>query len=578
VHSRVLPIVSGVLALVLGLTAAPASADPPPVRVIETPVDPSGTIDDATGDCGWSEELHDGKVLWITCDSAGLSNRVGIAASGTPTDPQWQALSLVAANPSSPPPPCPSGSSRAYWTTGLEAIPQVTTTKVIVAFSTFCRNSSANTTLPTIGFASATYDGSYHPTTDPIRAVASVYDTFAFQWSDGTPTTELGTDGLLWDGTYVNAYACAPTASGASNTGRCIVARASLTANLSVRGSWRFWTAGTWVSPGCGSTCTLDAIRPIAEAATSVEIPNASFSPSGAEDPALAPGRFDAEWVPDLGLYVATVDANWWLPLRDLAAVHVAEQPEGPWSDPGLMRFSCRTQYFPNCYHLSVHPELGNGRTQVFHHFDANPGTFPDIPLLTARLCLEGEAAAFSDVGPNHPFRTEIDDRADACVLGGFTNGTFNPAGTITRQAMLAFLWRQEGFDPDRHDLSGLADPNTVASTFRNQVGWAHDEGHTAAFASIGSWNQIQGGAIVDRSEAMDLLYRAACSPSGPYSEPFTDVSNTHPHHDAIAWAYQNGIAEGFTPTTFQPATDVSRQAAAAFFYRAVDPGVDDAC
>jgi hypothetical protein len=48
----------------------------------------------------------------------------------------------------------------------------------------------------------------------------------------------------------------------------------------------------------------------------------------------------------------------------------------------------------------------------------------------------------FTDVGPNHPFRTEIEWLAASGITGGLPNGTYQPTAPVARQAMAAFLAR----------------------------------------------------------------------------------------------------------------------------------------
>jgi hypothetical protein len=54
-------------------------------------------------------------------------------------------------------------------------------------------------------------------------------------------------------------------------------------------------------------------------------------------------------------------------------------------------------------------------------------------------------AFTFSDVGPDHPFVTEITWLAWVQVSEGYADGTFRPAAPVSRQAMAAFLLRLAG-------------------------------------------------------------------------------------------------------------------------------------
>jgi len=73
----------------------------------------------------------------------------------------------------------------------------------------------------------------------------------------------------------------------------------------------------------------------------------------------------------------------------------------------------------------------------------------------------------------------------------------------------------------------------------------------------------------VTRQAAAAFLYSASGSPAVTTSTTFSDVGSKHPFHDEIAWMVEAGLAEGFPDGTYRPTEDVTRQAAAAFLYRA---------
>lgn len=78
-------------------------------------------------------------------------------------------------------------------------------------------------------------------------------------------------------------------------------------------------------------------------------------------------------------------------------------------------------------------------------------------------------AAAFTDVGPTHPFATEIEWLVANDVSTGYPDWTFRPNEPVTRQAMAAFLYRLAGADPaitpmvDAATLRGLSPADLAA-------------------------------------------------------------------------------------------------------------------
>lgn len=76
----------------------------------------------------------------------------------------------------------------------------------------------------------------------------------------------------------------------------------------------------------------------------------------------------------------------------------------------------------------------------------------------------------------------------------------------------------------------------------------------------------------VSRQAMAAFLYRAAGEPEGPdpscEADPFPDVPATNGFCGEIRWMSDEGIAGGFTDGTFGPTVAVSRQSMALFLYR----------
>jgi len=100
---------------------------------------------------------------------------------------------------------------------------------------------------------------------------------------------------------------------------------------------------------------------------------------------------------------------------------------------------------------------------------------------------------------------------------------------------------------------------------FATEIGWLVAEGIATGFED----GTFRPGAAVSRQAAAAFLYRLAGEPPITGAAGFTDVPTDHPFHDEIAWMVTEGITTGFDDNTFRPASPVTRQAAAAFLYRA---------
>ena len=79
-------------------------------------------------------------------------------------------------------------------------------------------------------------------------------------------------------------------------------------------------------------------------------------------------------------------------------------------------------------------------------------------------------------------------------------------------------------------------------------------------------------GATTNRAQVVTVLYRMAGSPAVEGQMPFVDVSAQDWFHDAVLWAYQNGIAQGMDATHFAPGGEISRAQLVTFLYRFAKP------
>lgn len=88
--------------------------------------------------------------------------------------------------------------------------------------------------------------------------------------------------------------------------------------------------------------------------------------------------------------------------------------------------------------------------------------------------------------------------------------------------------------------------------------------------------------AAVTREAMAAFLYRAVQGGPVPTCSgsprTFSDVSAAHPFCWAIEWLAANGITSGYPDGTFRPGDPVSREATAAFLYRSMNSGADPTC
>ena len=84
----------------------------------------------------------------------------------------------------------------------------------------------------------------------------------------------------------------------------------------------------------------------------------------------------------------------------------------------------------------------------------------------------------------------------------------------------------------------------------------------------IGNGDFSQTGKMT-RSMFVTVLYRMAGSPKVSEKSPFTDLDPAQSwYHDAVTWAFKNGIVTGTSATTFSPDAEVTREQIATLLYR----------
>ncbi|GIU83773.1 MAG: hypothetical protein KatS3mg008_0548 [Acidimicrobiales bacterium] len=109
----------------------------------------------------------------------------------------------------------------------------------------------------------------------------------------------------------------------------------------------------------------------------------------------------------------------------------------------------------------------------------------------------------FSDVGPAHPFRTEISWAASRGIVRGYEDGSFRPDHVVKRQEAVAFLYRLAGSPKGPFPDPGFSDVGP-AHPFRTEISWATSEGIVAGFSD----GTFRPSGSVLRQEQVAFLFR----------------------------------------------------------------------
>ncbi len=116
----------------------------------------------------------------------------------------------------------------------------------------------------------------------------------------------------------------------------------------------------------------------------------------------------------------------------------------------------------------------------------------------------------------------------------------------------------------DPYDPSSLFVDMPFGSWYYDAVRYATAESLVNGYPD----NSFRPNATIRRSEVVSLLYRAAGQPEAGSDWFFTDVDPESWYGPAVAWAAEQGIAQGFGDGSFLPDQVVTRAQLASFLYR----------
>ncbi len=172
----------------------------------------------------------------------------------------------------------------------------------------------------------------------------------------------------------------------------------------------------------------------------------------------------------------------------------------------------------------------------------------------------------FTDMpGRDHWAHEAIDWAIDNHVTAGTSPTTFDPELTVNRAQMVTFLWALNGKpEPSLTELP-FTDVRTTAFYYK-AVLWAVEKGITSGTTPT----TFSPHDPCSRAQAVSFLWAAAGKPEPTLTEnPFTDVRPTAYYSKAVLWAYEQGITEGSSESSFNPHGPCSRAQIVTFLFRA---------
>ncbi len=198
---------------------------------------------------------------------------------------------------------------------------------------------------------------------------------------------------------------------------------------------------------------------------------------------------------------------------------------------------------------------------------EAGSGPTQNAPSVTPHAC--GDPLLFPDVLVGHPFCEDIGWLVAFDIAAGYGDGLFHPGVSVSRQALVAMLHRYAGSpgSNDPSCVAAPFTDVGISHQFCGEIAWAAAEELVGGFAD-GSFHPADSTsrqalvAMLYRSSGSPDGVDPSC-----VAAPFTDVGVTHAFCGEIAWAAEQGLVAGYVDGTFRPAVPVSRQATARILH-----------
>lgn len=180
----------------------------------------------------------------------------------------------------------------------------------------------------------------------------------------------------------------------------------------------------------------------------------------------------------------------------------------------------------------------------------------------------------FADVPTTAPFYFEILWMAENGITSGTLDGgvrTFGPLEPVSRETMAAMLYAAAGSPEFAPPSTATFSDVPVGSAFALQIEWLKAEG----IANGNADGTFLPHDPVSRQAMAAFLYRSAGSPefTPPATASFIDLPVGVPFHQEIEWLTAEGVTTGYDngdgTKSFRPTDPVTRQAMAAFLFRA---------
>ena len=176
---------------------------------------------------------------------------------------------------------------------------------------------------------------------------------------------------------------------------------------------------------------------------------------------------------------------------------------------------------------------------------------------------------SFTDVNTTDFFYTPVVWAQKNNITTGVGNNQFAPDQACSRAQVVTFLWRANSSPEPATQVNPFTDVSRDAYYFK-AILWAVENGITAGYGSDTIFNP--DGACT-RAQVATFMWRAAGNPDirGAVN-PFIDLEAGGFYYDAVLWAVESGITNGYgSDTIFNPDGICTRGQIVTFLYRGMN-------
>ena len=237
------------------------------------------------------------------------------------------------------------------------------------------------------------------------------------------------------------------------------------------------------------------------------------------------------------------------LKILDLSGFDLSNDVENPWTF-----YECGVNVIKT-------PKRDKMQTNLYGTFyDSSGKAYTSMPNLSKSIVLarskqlakdcETYGKLFTDVlDSSHPYYKAIYWAAQKGITKGYDDGSFGIDLPCTRGHAAMFLWRMAGC-PAPKDVSNSPFSDVPKThTFYKAILWAQQKGITYGYTTGPKKGKFGIDDTCTRGQIMTFIwrYKGKPKPKAVSKSPFSDVPMNHVFYQAILWAYQNGVTNGYT-------------------------------